>query len=110
MEESHLRSAPQSVVAERLEEDSNAVIFLPKKFQGSKEKGFKYWTPSRPTTITDGGPLILRTTGRLTPRRLIQDLGLQEHKFYRFIPGQSADDRGTLEPWQPTSTQANPPR
>jgi hypothetical protein len=110
VEESHLRSAPQSVVAERLEEDSNAVIFLPKKFQGSKEKGFKYWTPSRPTTITDGGPLILRTTGRLTPQRLIQDLGLQEHKFYRFIPGQSADDRGTLEPWQPTSTQANPPR
>ena len=100
VEESNLRSAPQSVVAEEFESDDNAVVFLPKKFKGSKEKGFKYWTPSRPTEIADGGPLILRTTGRLTPQRLITELGLQGRSFYRFVPGETAEDAGSLEEWQ----------
>ncbi|MCP4092388.1 MAG: glycosyltransferase family 39 protein [Planctomycetes bacterium] len=110
VEESTLRSAPQTAVVENLDSDSNSVIFLPKKFQGSKEKGFKYWTPSRPTSIAGGGPVILRTTGRLTPQCLIQELGLQGRELYRFIPGESSEDPGKLESWQPASTQVNPPR
>jgi hypothetical protein len=109
VEESDSRSAPQRAVAERLNSDSNAVIFLPKKYKGLKEKGFKYWTPSRPTEIADGSPLILRTTGRLTPLRLIQELGLQDRSFYRFISSEDGTD-GTLEDWRATTTQANPPR
>ena len=85
-EESQLRSAPQRVVAEQLGTPQRSIIFLPPKFDGRKEKAFKYWTPSRPQAILDGGTVILRTTGYWTPQRIRTVLGLEAWKAYRFEP------------------------
>jgi len=110
LQESNLRSAPQRAVADRLQSDSDAVVFLPKKFGGSKEKAFKYWTPSRPQQVHEGGPLILRTTGRLSGQKLIQELGLQDRIYFRFVPSELGTDGGTLEEWQPNATATPPSR
>lgn len=97
-EESQLRSAPQRAVAEILGDETNAVIFLPKKYQGSKEKAFKYWTPSRPQDLDTGSPVILRTSKQLTPARLVAELGLAERPLYQFAPNANGTVNGSLVP------------
>jgi len=101
-DESQLRSNPQRMIAEQLSHATNAVVFLPKKYMGSKEKALKYWTASRPQDLTAGGPLILRTTRELTAARLVQGLGLEGRLLYRFIPNQDGLAEGTLEPFELT--------
>jgi|FLOH01.1.fsa_nt_gi hypothetical protein len=103
-EESQLRSNPQRMVAEQLSQHANAVVFLPKKYMGSKEKALKYWTPSRPLDLAAGGPVILRTTNELTPARLVQGLGLEGRQLYRFIPNQDGLATGILEPFALTES------
>jgi hypothetical protein len=104
-EESQLRSAPQRAVAEILGEESNAVIFLPKKYKGSREKAFKYWTPSRPQDLAGSGAVILRTSKQLTPAALVAELGLQERPLYRFEPNVNGTVNGSLVPLELTAPQ-----
>ncbi len=99
-QESQLRSLPQRVAIDTLGSESTAVVFLPKKYQGSKERAFKYWTPSRPQDIEGGGPIVLRTTKALTPARLVYELGLEGRPLYRLVPNASDPVSGSLEPLQ----------
>ena len=103
VEESQLRSAPQRAVAEILGEETNAVIFLPKKYQGSRERGFKYWTPSRPQDLHAGGAVILRTTRELTPARLVAELGLEGRPLFQFQADVNGTVNGSLVPLELTA-------
>ncbi|MDA0667116.1 MAG: glycosyltransferase family 39 protein [Planctomycetota bacterium] len=96
--ESFARSAPQRVVQAEAPPDAGAVIFLPPKYKGDKEHGYKYWTPSSPAELDSKAPVILRTSHRMTPQRLVQWLGLEGRPLYGFVPAEEAPLGGYLQP------------
>ncbi len=96
--ESHARSGPQRLVQTQLPANQKAVVFLPVKNQGSKEKAFKYWTPSLPSELQQDAPLILRTTRRMTPQKIVALLGLGEYPLYGYVPQPGLAEGGILQP------------
>ena len=112
-QESFDRSGPQRVAAAEAEPGVGAVVFLPTKFEGSKEKAFKYWTPSSPEDLQGGDPIILRTTRRLTPQLLVRMLGLEGRRLYGFRPDAELPLGGMLQELDltdPTQPQVPPSR
>ncbi|MHC4823518.1 MAG: hypothetical protein ACYTEP_05820 [Planctomycetota bacterium] len=97
-EESFARSAPQRVVAAETDPDAGAVVFLPLKYRGSKALAYKYWTPSLPSEVEGGGPLILRTTRQMSPQRIVQWLELEGRPLYGYVPSDDAPLGGYLQP------------
>jgi len=107
-EESFERSAPQRVVRAEAPPDAGAIIFLPNQYQGSKEKAFKYWTPSLFSDLASPAPVILRSNRRMTPERLVRWLGLEGRPLYAYEPSEDAPLGGYLRPLQ-LSAESPPP-
>lgn len=96
-QESFARSGPQRVAAAEAEPGVGALVFLPTKFQGSKEKAFKYWTPSSPEDLQGPDPIILRTTRRMTPQVIVRLLGLEGRRLYGYRPDDTLPLGGMLQ-------------
>jgi len=96
--ESFDRSTPQRVMHAEAPPDAGAVIFLPTQYEGSKTLGYKYWTPSSPSELDSKAPILLRTSHRMTPQRLVQWLGLGGRPLYEFVPAEETPLGGYLQP------------
>lgn len=96
--ESFDRSTPQRVMHAEAPPDAGAVIFLPAQYKGSKTQGYKYWTPSSPSELDSKAPILLRTSLRMTPQRLVQWLGLEGRPLYGFVPAEETPLGGYLQP------------
>lgn len=107
-QESFDRSGPQRVAAAEAEPGVGAVIFLPLKFEGSKEKAFKYWTPSSPEAVQGTDPIILRTTRRMTPQLITQLLGLEGRRLYGYLPDAELPLGGMLQDLVLTAPEEQP--
>jgi hypothetical protein len=98
-DEAQARSMPQRVAVEA---PAGSVVFLPPQREGRKELAFKYWTPSSPRALLDPeSVLILRTSGRMPPARLIAELGLQGRTLFLLEPDPEDSREGRLVPFEP---------
>ncbi|MBC8370081.1 MAG: glycosyltransferase family 39 protein [Planctomycetes bacterium] len=84
--ESVQRAEPQVAILKQ-ELPPRSIVFLPPTKNGSREKAFKHWTPSRPGELLGDGVVVLRTTKRLTPSVLIERLQLFDRALYAYDSG-----------------------
>ena len=79
------RAEPQIAI---LKQDipPRSVVFVPSKKDGDPNKAFKHWTPSRPGDLLTDAVVVLRSSKRLPPEKLVRDLGLQGRNLYHYDP------------------------
>ncbi|MFT4529800.1 MAG: hypothetical protein ACI81F_000592 [Thalassolituus oleivorans] len=77
------RAEPQIAILKQ-ELPPRAIVFLPPTKNGSREKAFKHWTPSRPSDLLSDEVVVLRTTKRLTPQLLVERLNLSDRALYTY--------------------------
>ena len=79
------RAEPQIAI---LKQDipPRSVVFVPSKKNGDPNKAFKHWTPSRPGDLLTDAVVVLRSSKRLPPGKLVRDLGLQGRNLYNYDP------------------------
>ncbi|MDE0586271.1 MAG: glycosyltransferase family 87 protein [Planctomycetota bacterium] len=79
------RAEPQIAI---LKQDipPRSVVFVPSKKNGDPNKAFKHWTPSRPGDLLTDEVVVLRSSKRLPPEKLVSDLGLQGRNLYSYDP------------------------
>ena len=79
------RAEPQIAILKQ-DMPSRSVVFVPSKKDGDPNKAFKHWTPSRPGDLLTDAVVVLRSSKRLPPEKLVRDLGLQGRKLYNYDP------------------------